>query len=337
MKKDSPVSRDDVARLAGVSSATVSRVYNQPDKVSEAKRVRVLEACEKLGYVPNKSASSLRRGGSGHILFIEHRKELPQFWASIIDIFYAKAVRSVRNVIEDSMYLMTMHSVGESLDILSLAQRVQFDGIVYFDSDSERDVDLVEKLNVPYVMCHHTRHYGGFNRCYTNNFNGGKIQGNYLRKLGFSRPAYVVNQSDSIIPHRERMAGFLEAFGTESCMVFDENWSLVNGYESGKKLVPLIRSGKIDCIGVVNDFAALGVIRALLEEGIDIPRDVSIIGYDNSPIIYALPFRLSTVDLRMSEVYNVATSSLMKVMTGGGAIDTGIDPVVVEGDSVRRN
>ena len=130
-----PVSRDQVAEAAGVSSATVSRVYNNPGSVSSERRKAVLEAAERLGYSPNKSASALRRNGTGIITLLELKKEKrPYYWGDlpIFKWFYTDVLHAVKSVIDESMYQLNLATASAPEDIESLKNKT--DGLICYDA-----------------------------------------------------------------------------------------------------------------------------------------------------------------------------------------------------------
>ena len=334
--------RDKVAALAGVSSATVSRVYNSPYRVSPAKREAVLKAAETLGYSPDKSASALRRKGTGQISLVSiEKKGRPWYWGDFPGAkwFFADALQGILPVVDDSMYrlnLKTLHSPAEAADY---PWERECDGVLFFDLDSEEEAEAAASVGVPSVISHHTARFSDNFRCSTDNVYGGSLAAKHLRERGYERPAYISYLLELIAPNRERYKGFRDYWAKDIPLYLTEPGK-EGGYKSTKKLLPEIRSGRVDSIAVVNDMTAVGVIQCLQDEGLRPGRDLGLVGYDNMPLNYVLPFRLASVDLQPSLIYKEGVRMLLDLIREPQSNGSGIErskvvlPRFIEGDSI---
>ncbi|HAK45107.1 MAG TPA: LacI family transcriptional regulator, partial [Spirochaeta sp.] len=294
-----PLSRDEVAAAAGVSSATVSRVYNNPSSVSAAKQRDVFEAAEKLGYIPNKSASALRRNGTGIITLVELKKEQrPYYWGDlpIFKWFYTDVLHAVKNIIDESMFQLNIASASDSRDITAL--RGQTDGLICYDVDETAEAEMIAASNLPYVLGHHTKSFEGFNRSSTDNFEGGRLQAQLLKDTGCSSPAYITAHLDMVQPHLDRLEGFLSVYPEHDVRIVGDGIGRTAGFRAAVEII-----GKVDGIAAVNDITAAGAGYALSEAGIKVQQDIPLVGYDNMPLSIALPFKLLSIDLRPSQIY----------------------------------
>ena len=304
------MSRDQVAEEAGVSSATVSRVYNNPSSVNIKKRNAVLTAAEKLGYVPNKSASALRRNGTGIITILElQKKPRPYYWGDlpIFKWFYADMLHSVRRVIDESMFQLNIASAADMDGISALRGRT--DGLICYDVDEESEAEMIASSDIPYVIGHHTNSFAGFNRCSTDNFEGGRQQALLLKKAGCSSPAYITAHTDMVRPHRDRLEGFLSVYPESSVTITGDAVGRAAGYRAAGKIL-----GKTDGIAAVNDITAAGAGYAVEEAGLRVQHDIPLVGYDNMPLSIALPFTLLSVDLRPGDIYTKAAEMLLAIL-----------------------
>lgn len=329
--------RNEVARAANVSTATVSRVYNQPESVSSKKRQAVLAAAAQLGYSPNKHASSLRRAGSSTILLLELKHDVVNFWTGqkYFAWLFADALRTTMDAVGKSSFHLNLESwsVGESLDPIIRKHRPA--GIITFDLESRSEARRLEQTGVPYVIAWHVEEFDGFNRVCTDNRRGGYVAGEYLAHTGHRRPAFVTIPSLQKSVHDRRLEGFCEAFeGYASVSVFKETMDAASLDKLGAHLAGLVKNGKCDSVGAVNDVIALRLYHALRTRGIRIPEQVSIIGYDNLPVNIALPLSLASVDLCIDTIYRQAVESLLAFLTNGKKVDETCEPVLVEGTSV---
>jgi LacI family transcriptional regulator len=330
--------RNDVARIARVSSATVSRAFNNPGSVSDDKAKRVLNAAAKLGYVPDKNASALRRSGTGTIMFLERKPgDDPSSDERFYRWFYADIIRAVKSVIDASMYQLSLHSYSSIDDIRAIKRRPAADGIICYSMTDPREISSVKSLNIPYVVCRQMEPAAAsYNTSYIDEIHGGMIAGQELARTGHRNPAHITGNLSSIAICRARWAGFQQAFPGKAPLLIDGELGIKGGYQSGMKAVPLVREGKVDGVFVVNDLTAIGVIHALLASGVRIPQDVSIVGYDNLPFIGTLPFALTTVEINLSRAYLEGARLLMQSIRDGSAIRNRVLPEIVEGESVQR-
>lgn len=329
--------RKQVAQAAGVSEATVSRVFNNPESVSADKIKRVTEAARRLRYTPNKYASALRRKGSGVILFLENENDTRHYrWTRIrhYNAFYAEIIRALSREADQSMFHLRLASVSSPEEILDLEQSEVCDGIIGFNFEDERSVEPFQKISIPYVCCHHTETFKGINRVSTDNFDGGFQQASLLRDRGYQAPVYVTGALDETIAHKRRLNGFLSGFPKDQIRVIQTDPSFAGGLSIAESLIPEIINGRIDSIGVVNDLTAVGIVQKLLANGIGIPDQIGIVGYDNLPIISVQPVNLTSIDLSLPEVYSTAFRSLLDMIRHRQPVAKVIPPIVKAGESI---
>lgn len=332
--------RDKVAALAGVSSATVSRVYNNPDRVSTAKKKAVLKAADVLGYSPDKSASALRRRGTGQISLVSFEKKgRPWYWGDFPGAkwFYTDALTGILSVIDSSMYRLNLKTLQSADDLRSINWKQECDGIIFFDVDSGEEASAVSELPVPAVISHHTSHFENNHCCSTDNNEGGRLAASFLKESGYTRPVYISYLPELIIPNRERYEGFCAGFKKELPLYLTEPGK-EGAYKVCEALLSDIKSGKIDSLAVVNDMTAVGVIQCLQNYGLKPGQDLGLIAYDNMPFNYALPFSLSTIDLKPSRIYKEAAGMLLDLLSGSDRPDSPckkiIMPELIPGESV---
>ncbi|MDC7233928.1 MAG: LacI family DNA-binding transcriptional regulator, partial [Spirochaetales bacterium] len=284
--------RDKVAALAGVSSATVSRVYNNPDRVSPEKKEAVLKAAGQLGYSPDKSASALRRSGTGQISLVSFEKKgRPWYWGDFPGAkwFFTDVLSGVLSVVDSSMYRLNLKTLKSPEEAASINWKQECDGILFFDVDSDEEARVIAELPVPSVISHHSSHFENIHRCSTDNTEGGRLAAAHLKDSGYDRAAYISYLPDLIIPNRDRYSGFCTGFGREVPLYLTDPGK-EGGYRICETLLPEIKSGQIDSVAVVNDMTAIGVIQCLQDNGLRPGRDLGLMGYDNMPFNYALPF-----------------------------------------------
>lgn len=320
------VSRDQVAKAANVSSATVSRVYNNPSSVSPEKRDAVLLAAETLGYVPNKSASALRRNGTGIITLLELKKApRAYYWGDlpIFKWFFAEALEAVQKVVDGSMYQLNIAKAGSPAELKNLKGRT--DGLVCYDVDEPAEAEMLEEAGIPYVIGHHTNNYEGFSRSSTDNRLGGRLQAEALKAAGCTTPAYITAHLDMVQPHLDRLEGFLSVYPEKSVRIIGDGIGRTAGYSAAMKVI-----GLCDGIAAVNDITAAGAGYALTEKGLRVQNDIPLVGYDNMPLSIALPFRLISVDMQPGLIYSKAASMLLEIISTEADVSTHtVNPVLI--------
>lgn len=323
--------RDDVARLAGVSTATVSRVYNTPSSVDPGKVIAVRKAARRLGYVPDKNASALRRSGSGAIALVERRDP----WLAgdrIYAWFYARIIRAVKAVIDASPYHLILLTAETPADLKALKERKLCDGFVSHELSDPSLLAAAQKTGLPHVSC--WRNYEpGFNTVHVDERRNGKIVAERFLSAGLDAPAHITGRLKTLKVCRDRLEGFESAY-PGAVKVLDHELGIRGGYLSAERLVPSIRAGRIDSVFVVNDETAVGAIQAFTAAGLRIPKDVSVIGNGNLPIIDFLPIRLTTVDECLDVVYGRATEMVLELIREDRRFNEFVSPKLIEGDSV---
>jgi len=334
--------RDKVAAMAGVSSATVSRVYNNPDRVSPSKKDAVLKAAAALGYSPDKSASALRRKGTGQISLVSiEKRDRPWYWGDFPGAkwFFTDALQGILPVVDRSMYRLNIKTLKTAEEAGVLDWEKECDGALFFDIDDEREAAAIADLPIPAVISHHTLPFSDNNCCFTDNAAGGSIAADALKAGGYSKPVYISYLPDMISPNRERYHGFSRAWKNDTGR--DVPLQLTDpgkegGYSAMNALIPDLQKGKMDSVADVNDMVAIGVIQCLQDRGINPGRDIGIIGYDNMPFNYVLPFRLATIDLQPSKIYEEALIMLQELIRDPdqGPLKKVILPQFIPGDSL---
>lgn len=337
------ITRDQVAAEAGVSSATVSRVYNAPHLVTEDRRLRVLEAARRLGYLPNKAASALRRKGSGVITLVDIRKPpRSYYWNSIpaFEWFYADSIRGVKEALQDTMFHLNLETisidVNESLDRIAASS----DAIICFDVDLLPEAEAIKGLGIPFMLAHHTAGFDGYPRCSTDNHFGGSLQAHQLRDAGVLRPIYLTGNIPDVYPHTERLEGFLAAwdgFGLpEPCIIsIPGDTGKRGGSSAVPEIVRAVKQSGCDGIAVVNDLTLIGAKYTYDQvTGIGYQDSLVWVGYDAVPFREFLPFSFHSVDIRPRQVYRLAAEQLLSQLgvktgrcTNGSEVSLTIAPV----------
>ncbi|WP_237280511.1 LacI family DNA-binding transcriptional regulator [Subtercola vilae] len=315
----------DVARLAGVSQQTVSRVINEHPSVSPEARERVETAIRRLRYRRHPSARALASNRSLTIGVVSFG--LAQYGPSVI----------LTGVVDEakragySTSLVTIadpdHDMRQAVDHL-LA--VPVDGIIIVApiDAALRSARLLD-IGVPLVVFEPGAvHVPG--NVVTDEVSGSAAATRHLLELGHRTVHHVAGPA-GWLGTTARIAGWqrsLAEAGLTSTPVIEGDWTTDSGYRAGLRVA---ETAGVTAVFVANDQMALGVIKALTERGFDVPGDVSVIGFDDVPEApYFIP-ALSTMHIDFDRVGRHAVARLVTLITGTtDAADRGVMPVLVE-------
>ena len=280
----------DVARLAGVSQKTVSRVLNGERYVSDEVRRRVLEAAEELGYRLNNAARALASGRTRSIGVVTLGTALYGPASLLIGIERAArdagyALRVVNTLEGDPGGVV---GAVESL----LDQGV--DGIVVSEPIDEGAVSL--SVDVPVLVLGAPAPFGG-PRVVAAGVGAellARAATEHLLDLGHATVHHLAGPQRWFAA-RDRLDGWraaLAARGREQPPVIEGDWSAASGYEAGRELA---QDGGLTAVFAANDDMAIGLIRALADAGLRVPDDVSVVGFDDIPVSAYVTPPLTTV------------------------------------------
>ncbi|MFC0270599.1 LacI family DNA-binding transcriptional regulator [Metabacillus herbersteinensis] len=276
----------DVARIAGVSSATVSYVINGVNKVSEETKARVLQTIAELNYQPDFTAISLSKKKSNMIGVM-----IPLVEGSLAPIFrenhyYSELISGIEFVSRKNGYDFLLSGFGKPEDCKNWVMKRNLDGLVFLGSFPESIYQELKALSMPIVLIDTYEEYA---KHYTNiridDERGGYLATKHLieyghRSIGFVSPGPVNNPIDSL-----RLKGFQQALKEanlpfQDAFVFEgKDSSFENGYQIGKNIIKA--ELPITAIFAAADILALGIIKAFNEADKKVPIDYSVIGYDD--------------------------------------------------------
>ncbi len=301
----------DVALLAGVSTATVSHVINGSKNISAETTERVLQAISQVNYKPNTLAKSLRMGQSHTIgVLVEDIRGLPV--ASIVSgISETLAKGGYKTILHDLHLLEKLYNQYEQIgsyrqrinDGLSLLQSANVDGIIYV-AMHDRHLDyLFDEMDIPLVFAYSHGTEKDTYITYSNRDSAADII-RFLIGKGHKHIAVIAGHPHSY-PTAQRLLGIQMAMQQAGLSLPQEyirygNWE----YESG-----MVQTGELlrlpirpTAIFAMNDLMAAGCMAVLTSEGLRIPQDIAVAGFDNREIAEYLQPPLTTVALPTTEI-----------------------------------
>lgn len=299
----------DVAKAAGVSQPTVSRVFSRSASVDPEKAERVRAAARELGYIPNLVARTLNSGNSFRIgIVLAHLK----------NGFFAGALQDLSKALNKHGYSVTVYFAGNSSDdvdaIVDDLLADQVDGIVLASiSLSNTLVTRVRKSGIPCVLFNRGQSDPEASMVMASNFDGAKKATEFLIKAGHRRIAHLAGWRKAL-NGVERREGFLNAMskaGLNPVACVDCHFRRNVAMEETRKLFAQAQAP--DAFFVANDHMAFGVLEVLREElGMRVPEDVSVIGYDDAPMASWKTFDLTTIRQPLSRMVDATTRTLLR-------------------------
>lgn len=297
----------DVANLAGVSVATVSRVLNKNGYVHEDTLKKVERAIEKLNYKPSTVARSLYNKKSRLIGLV-----VP----NIVNPFFPEVARAVEDVAYKQGYTVVLCNSDECLDkekqYIDALMQNNVDGFIV--ATDQQNSSNYMNLQVPIVAIDRV-----FNEriptVYADNYKGSKQATELLIRKGSKYIAHIRGPRN-ISTANERFEGFIEVVTNEqiSYIIAESAFDPIESERVTKEL--LEAHPYIDGIVAGNDLIALGVVKAAMQKGIHIPNDLQVIGFDGISLTEMMYPSITTVAQPIYEIGEVATQLLIKKMEG---------------------
>lgn len=301
----------DVARLAGVSHQTVSRVVNDLPNVRSSTRVRVEEAI-KLRYVPSPAARALVTRRSRTIGLIATGGT--EFGPSSTVLYFNAAARDARwSVFTANMVDSNPASVRGAIEAF-LRQNVEGIAVI---SGHEGSVDVVAgmELTIPLVALEATRHVG-LATVGADQYSGARTAVSHLVELGHRSIAHLAGPAYSV-DARERERGWrdeLSGHGLAARVIGVGDWSPMSGYTFGSTC----SLEGVTAIFASNDQMSIGLVHALNERGLRVPDDISVVGFDDIPEAAYVSPPLTTVRQDFERIGRDMLSTLLARIDGDG-------------------
>ena len=298
----------EVARLAGVSTATVSRTINGSDKVTPETAKRVKRAIEQLKFYPNTNARALGSGKSSLYGLIISDITNP-FFPELVKSFEDVAVQYGQEVlIANTDY--DKHRMEHC--VVRMLQR-KVDGVAIMTSEMEEHlIDELRGRKIPLVFLDMGQVELGISNVAVDYPAGIDAGVEYLRGLGHEEIAFISGPMN-LVPAQVRYKGFIKSMKrqgltVDKCMIVEGNHRMDGGHEGMTKLLKNKR--RPTAVMTSNDVTAIGAMGAIYEHGLKIPRDVSVIGFDDIAMSAFTQPALTTVRLPRDEVARAAFRAL---------------------------
>jgi len=300
----------DVARLANVSVATVSRALNGRENVADAVRKRVLQIAENLDYSPHHAARCLSRGRTHTVGVV-----LPDLPCE----FFARLMCGIDALARERGLQLLVSGHHRSMESQAAALRVmrgRVDGVLAISPYHGNDVATARlPRSLPVLLLDSDPAVEGASALAVDNHAGAMMLMRHLVGCGYERIAFISGR----IPHfnaEERLRGYLDAMAEllprSTPRVLEGDFDVQSGYQAGETL--MASADRPDAVFAANDMMALGCLFAFQRAGLRVPRDIGVAGFNDIPIASHASPPLTTVRLDIAAMGTEAFSMLLDRM-----------------------
>ncbi len=305
----------DIAALAGVSVATVSRVLNGRPDVSPATRNAVMRRIRECGYVTSRRARSLAGGRTG-LIGLTVPSIVGDYFTQIVagatDALYERDARLV--------VCPTRYEHDREASLLGRLMHDTTDGaLVILPSESAAELAALRRQGYPFVVVdppdkvdHHIPVVSAAN------WSGGKTATEYLLTLGHRRIGVITGERDKCAS-RDRLAGYVSALlavglPADPSLIVESNFTIDGGHVAAHAL--LAQPDAPTAIFALNDDMGIGVLRVARERGIDVPTRLSVVGFDDIQMASIVVPALTTMRQPLQELGRTAANILYRILDG---------------------
>ena len=303
----------DVARLAGVSVATVSRVYNDSHLVREDTRERVRQVAQQLGYSPHGAARSLITSRTHTIGVL-----LPDLYGE----FFSEVIRGIDLRSQQEGFHVLVSSArndGRSLESALRSMRGRVDGLIVMSPDMDAGAGrrgLPERF--PVVLLNSPPSDSGYDSLGVANFDGAYAMVRHLAGLGHRRIA-IIRGAEQNFDAAERLRGYRAAVAelgleADAALELPGDFSEAAGHAAALRLLALPR--RPTAVFAANDGMAIGALSAVREAGLKVPEDLAVTGFDDIPMARYLDPALTSVHVDITALGASATDWLLATLQG---------------------
>ena len=302
----------DIAKAAGVSVTTVSKVLKNHQDISDNTKKIIRDLCKKMNYIPNANASSLRKKFSNLISIMICNNSNP---------FYDELIKSVQEELTKSGFISLIYITRENEDMEQMYIR-QLKGLnvsgVLITPASEKSIFLLRELDIPYVLLGRYVDKDKDNYVVPDDEQGGYLATKHCIKQAPFAPVYLFLAGEQISTSNDLCKGYFKALN-ESHISLDTSQTIFfnayDNYNACQIAGRIIKETRPPYSFVCeSDFVASGVIKALQDAKISIPEEAKVVGIDNLSLFSFMHPQLTTVDIQIQEIGKNGVSILKNII-----------------------
>lgn len=326
----------DVAKIANVSVATVSRILNNLDGYSEETRKKVMDVINDIGYQRNAIARNLK---------INESRTIGVLLPRVDTLFYVQIVNGIQDYANENNYSVITCNVGrdgeKTTEYLNTLAERQVDGMIVcsLPPESEYDKKIVES-NIPSILVSTLSYRYSIPYVKVDDYQASYAGTCYLIENGHRNIALLGGKSEDPIAGAPRLAGFIQALKDNGLSV-NENFIKHNGFSFKDGITSmeelLKEKESATAIFATCDEIAIGALTVAHRKGIKVPEDISIIGYDNTFVSEMCYPTLTTIGQPLYQMGQKSVEMLIKKINQNTEIESVIMPFeIIERETVRK-
>ncbi|MFW6035654.1 MAG: LacI family DNA-binding transcriptional regulator [Halothermotrichaceae bacterium] len=308
------ITMKDIARKANVSKSTVSRALGDDPRVNEKTRKKIKMIAKKMNYQPHKAAKALACQNTNIIGVV-----FPTFPRSVADPFFLEFLQGIGEIAVNNSYSLTLYNNKnkEENKLKMLFHRHNVDGIILTEPKiNDTRIDYLKNVDIPYVFLGNPMKDKKINWVETDNQLGAYQAVSYLIESGHRSIATITGSLD-LVAGQYRLQGYKNALSDSGInynkrLIVNADFTQESAYKAAKKLIKT--ESKFSAIFAANDLMALGVIKALKDEGISIPDDIAVMGYDGIKIGEFVEPPLTTIYQSGNKMGQIAINLLLQLI-----------------------
>lgn len=329
----------DVARRAGVSVTTVSRVLNGEKYVKDDLKRKVNQAIEELGYAPSHIARSLVRNKTNLIGVI-----VPDITSS----FYSTILSSIEEAASANDYTLLVCNISEDIDkelkYLNVFQEMRVEGIIIMHEKINEDIrNLIHKIKIPVIFSSVKPMDQQLVSVIIDDYQAAYDATKYLIELGHEEIGFIGGDMRDITSGQNRYSGYRNALSDHGLKIVYEHirfgdYKVKSGYEQMKELLRVKQPPT--AVFAVSDDMALGAMNCIRDNGLSVPEHISVLGFDGSQLTELVRPTLTSMEQPIQEMGKVTVKTLLKQIQSGESPEQDIvlqHRLVVRESSMARN
>ena len=303
----------NVAKLANVSIATVSRVFTGSDNVADKTRKKVMKAVKELNYHPNALARQLRMMETKTIIVV-----VPD----ITNTFFSQVLKGIEITARRNGYRVLLGDTGNDITIeheyLKALYEKHADGLVLLTARMDRNTIESLMKKYPVVLACEYLEDSNFPTVSIDNISAARKATEHLIKLGHKRVAHITGPMNVILS-RDRLKGYKQAMKTygleiDPLLIAEGDFYYKTGYDLMLKLMSI--DNLPTAVFAANDEMAIGAIKAIQSQGLKVPEDIAIVGFDNIKMSVFFSPSLTTIGQPMYKIGEKAMNLLLDLIRG---------------------
>lgn len=303
----------DVSRLSGVSIATVSRTFSNPDRVRDATRQKVFEAAEILHYSPNAIARAMARQRTDKIAFLICKRD-----ATILDEFYARICESIMRRAIRSDRQLVISTAADWAQAAGTAQNKQVEGVILGGSAQADMVSEFQRKHIAVVLVNHRMPGFDIPCVVSDEYGGMRLAVGHLLQRGRRDIAMIAGRISPYITG-ERYNAFLRVMGEYGLETDARHIRMCDPTVESAAQTALELLGRKDRPAAIlggNDVVAAGVLKAAHRLGLRVPEELSVVGFDDSTVCGMVEPELTSVHIDCRRIGELGVDRLHALLNG---------------------